>query len=164
MLKDFAVRKAGKEDQSFLREMLYECIFTPPGEIAPPKEIIKKSELAKYVEGWGKPDDFGLIIFEIKTGKSVGAIWIRNFTEENKGYGFIEEGIPELSIALLPEYRRKRLGSYLIQNLIEKVSGKLKAISLSVNDANPALNLYKRFGFIEVKKMENSITMIKELL
>jgi ribosomal protein S18 acetylase RimI-like enzyme len=144
--------------------MLYECIFTPPGKAASPKDIIKTPELAKYVEDWGGPDDFGLIIFETQTGKPVGAIWIRNFNEENKGYGFVEEGIPELSIALLPEHRGKGLGRHLIKNLVEKTKGKYKAISLSVNEANAAVNLYKRFGFIEVKKSGNTITMKKELL
>jgi ribosomal protein S18 acetylase RimI-like enzyme len=163
LLNDFAIRIAGKEDQSFLREILYECVFTNPGEAIPPKEIIKTPELAKYVENWGKPDDFGLIMFEILTKKPVGAIWIRNFTRENKGYGFVDEGTPELSIALLPEFRGHGLGSSLIKKLIEKTRGKYKAISLSVNEANPALNLYKRFGFIEVDKTGSSITMKKEL-
>ena len=163
LLKNFKIRTVGIEDQSFLREMLYECIFIPSGEIPPPKEIIRKPELAKYVENWNKPDDFGFIIFEILTEKPVGAIWIRNFTEDNKGYGFIEEGIPELSIAVLTEFRGMGIGSYLLENLISKINGKYRTLSLSVNEANPALKLYKRFGFKEVKRLGDSITMKKDL-
>jgi ribosomal protein S18 acetylase RimI-like enzyme len=95
--------------------------------------------------------------------KPIGAVWIRSFTKNNKGYGFVEEGIPELSIALLPEYRGKGLGSFMLETLIDKIKGKYKALSLSVNEANPAVNLYKRFGFKVVKRSGSSITMKKDL-
>jgi len=54
-------------------------------------------------------------------------------------------------ITLLPPFRRKGIGTSLLEDLIKR-SGKVqKKISLHVDHANPALKLYLRLGFIHIK-------------
>ncbi len=161
--KEFGIRSTSLKDQQFLWDMLYECIFILEGEEPPSKDIVNKPELSKYVEGWKKKDDIGLIVYEIKSSKPVGAVWIRIFSEENRGYGFISEEIPELSIAVIREYRGKGLGTLLLKNLFKIIKGKYQSVSLSVSKINHAIKLYKRLGFYEFIKDNNTIILKKVL-
>jgi ribosomal-protein-alanine N-acetyltransferase len=161
--KEFDIRPASSKDSRFLQDMLYECIFIAEGEERPDKDIVKKPELAKYVEGWKKKGDTGLIVYEIKSLKPAGAVWLRIFSEENKGYGFINEKIPELSIAVKPGHRGKGLGTLLLNHLFETIKGKYSSVSLSVSQNNPALKLYESAGFYEFIKAGETIIMKKDL-
>ncbi len=88
-------------------------------------------------------------------------MWVRLFTAENRGYGYVADNIPELSIALLPEYRNRGIGTDLLNHLIENIRDKFSAISLSVSSDNPARRLYQRLGFELIKEYEASLTMVK---
>ena len=48
-------------DEPFLWEMLYQAIYVPSGSPLPPRQIVNSPELSRYVQGWGKAGDFGLI-------------------------------------------------------------------------------------------------------
>jgi GNAT superfamily N-acetyltransferase len=85
------------------------------------------------------------------------------FTAGNKGYGYIDDETPELSIAVLPEYRGKGIGTDLLRHLIEEVRVRHRALSLSVSSDNPAIHLYKRLGFEVVEQTGTSLTMKKQL-
>jgi len=154
-------KKADKSDSSIIKEMLYHAIYLPEGKAAPSKNIIEIPELLKYYKDWGKESDAGWIAFN--ENNPIGAAWIRLLTGEDKGYGYVDENTPELSIAVLPEYRNKGIGSKLLEKITEEAKIKFKAVCLSVTKNNPARNLYKRFGFIEIDEIDNSITMIKRL-
>ncbi len=56
-----------------------------------------------------------------------------------------------IDITLLPQFRGKEIGSTLLKKLIEKSNKIHKKISLHVEPGNPALQLYKRLGFIHIK-------------
>ncbi|MCP5101399.1 MAG: GNAT family N-acetyltransferase [Chloroflexi bacterium] len=94
---------------------------------------------------------------------AVGAIWSRRFEQTNRGYGFVDEQTPELSIAILPGYRGQGMGTQLMRELLRVMGGRYTAVSLSVSIDNPALRFYHRFGFAEVSRQGNSIVMIKQL-
>jgi ribosomal protein S18 acetylase RimI-like enzyme len=159
----FVIRPIEKTDEPFLQEMLYHALFVSEGHPPFPKEIVYEPHLAKYVDGWGKEDDRGFIAFDESTSKSVGAVWVRLFAKLDKGYGFISDDIPELSIALLPEYRNRGLGHKLLEKLIDHLDGAYPAISLSVSVDNPAVRLYERLGFEVIERQGNSLTMKKDL-
>ncbi|MEC2078761.1 GNAT family N-acetyltransferase, partial [Metabacillus fastidiosus] len=92
----------------------------------------------------------------------VGAAWYRLFSYKEPGYGYINANTPEVGIAIKEEARRKGLGTKLIQLIIEEAKNNgFKALSLSValNNTN-AINLYRKFGFVEISKTENTITML----
>jgi ribosomal protein S18 acetylase RimI-like enzyme len=152
---DFRFKKITGEDYPFLREMLYQALFVPEGEKPYPRKIVNLPEISRYVRGWGRPGDSGLIIQ--KEGKSLGAVWCRLFTEDDKGYGFMDKSIPELTMAVRKRYRGKEWGTKLMyQNGV-------KALSLSVDKRNRALEFYRKFDFVVVQESGTSCTMMKEL-
>ena len=53
-------------------------------------------------------------------------------------------------IALLPEYRDRGIGSFLIQNLLAEASQAGKPVRLQVIHFNRAIQLYQRLGFSKV--------------
>ena len=56
-----------------------------------------------------------------------------------------------IDITLLPLFRGKGIGTNLLQELIKKSNTGNKKISLHVEPGNPALQLYKRLGFVYIK-------------
>ena len=108
------IRTAGPQDVPFLRDMLRHAYYwrvesvTESGE--PPVQ--------RYVERWGRPGDTALIA--IQDFQRVGAAWFRLFTDDNPGYGFVDEETPELSIAIVPSKRGTGLGSELLDALLER--------------------------------------------
>ena len=152
------VRPLKLEDEIFLWEMLYQALYLPEGHSALPREIVRTPELARYVQGWGREGDSGFLASDVMTGQSVGAIWLRLLIEENKGYGYVDDNTPELSIAVLPEYRGQGIGTQLLTHLFASEYGKT-AISLSVSTDNPAVRLYERFGFEIISKSNESLMM-----
>jgi ribosomal protein S18 acetylase RimI-like enzyme len=69
----------------------------------------------------------------------------RFYTWEN------DNGIRLIDITLLPLFRGKGIGTHLLQELIKKSNKVQKKISLHVEPGNPALQLYRRLGFIHIK-------------
>ncbi|MEP6900139.1 MAG: GNAT family N-acetyltransferase [Actinomycetota bacterium] len=73
---------------------------------------------------------------------------------ENESVGRIltfcdENELRLIDIAVLPEFRGKGIGSFLITNLIEQAGKKNKKLALQVLKSNPkAFKLYQRLGFI----------------
>ncbi len=53
-------------------------------------------------------------------------------------------------IALLPEYRDRGIGGYLIQNLLVEATQAGKPVRLQVIQFNRAIQLYQRLGFSKV--------------
>ena len=53
-------------------------------------------------------------------------------------------------IALLPEYRDRGIGSFLLQNLLAEATQAVKPLRLQVIQFNRAIQLYQRLGFAKV--------------
>jgi ribosomal protein S18 acetylase RimI-like enzyme len=140
--------------------MLYHAVFVPAGRPQPPRNIVNRPDIAKYVHNWGRPDDLGVIAVDTATQQPVGAAWLRLFTRENPGYGYVDDDTPELTIALLPRYRDEGIGTSLLMHLLQVAAGRYPAVSLSVARENPALRLYQRLGFEVVGESgASSVTM-----
>lgn len=162
-MTNYMLRPLTPTDQPFLWKMLYHALYVPVGQEPFPKDIVQQPELAKYVAQWGKTADEGYLAIDEVTQAAVGAVWLRLFPEENKGYGYIADDIPELSIAVLPEHRQRGVGTQLLMHLIEQTRGRYRGLSLSVAAENPAVRLYKRLGFEIVQQSDSSLTMVKML-
>ena len=152
------IRTAGPQDVPFLRDMLRHAYYwrvesvTESGE--PPVQ--------RYVERWGRPGDTALIA--IQDFQRVGAAWFRLFTDDNPGYGFVDEETPELSIAIVPSKRGTGLGSELLDALLARARADgYHAISLSVEEDSPAVGLYERHGFARVGTDDGALTMRADL-
>ena len=92
----------------------------------------------------------------------VGAIWGRLLTGENKGIGYLDDRTPELSMAVKTKYRNQGIETKLIKAITfeyQKIG--VEYLSLSVDKANSASNLYKRLGFEIIKETETAWTMRK---
>jgi ribosomal protein S18 acetylase RimI-like enzyme len=144
-------------DEPFLWEMLYQAIYIPQGEAAPSRDIIQQPEIARYVQGWGKPGDRGFLALNAITNQPIGAIWVRLFPIEAPGYGYVDDQSPELAMAVLPGDRGQGIGTQLLTTLIESCPN--ESICLSVSEGNPVVRLYLRFGFTIVGQVDGSITM-----
>jgi ribosomal protein S18 acetylase RimI-like enzyme len=156
----YIIRAATAADEPFLWEMLYQAIFVPEGSLPPPREIIKAPELARYVRDWSRMDfDAGFIAIDVVAGRPVGAAWLRLLTKENAGYGYVDDETPELSIAVLPEHRGRKVGTRLLSHLLDASDRNHKAVCLSVSAENPAVRLYERIGFEIVESSGESLTM-----
>lgn len=157
------IRKIKIHEVDFLADMLYEAIFIPEGHDPLPKEILKDKSLSKYIKDWGQ-NKYDIALVVESDNELIGAIWGRLFTSENKGFGYVDENTPELSMAVKATYRNKGIGTELMKAIAseyEKIG--VSYLSLSVDKANTASNLYKRLGYFIVHETETSWTMKKEL-
>jgi ribosomal protein S18 acetylase RimI-like enzyme len=73
---------------------------------------------------------------------------------EDKGFGYIKDEIPELAIAVLPDYRGQGIGAQLLTQILGTAKMKYPAVSLSVRTNNPVLRLYERTGFMKIPESE----------
>lgn len=161
------IRPAAPGDIPVLADMLFEAgaaseIIREMGK----EKALELPAMILFLEHFGRAGDFGFIA-ETDDKTLAGAVWARLFSAENKGYGFISEQIPELAVAVVPEFRGQGVGTKLMRRLIEKARNlKFPALSLSVSRRNPALRLYERLGFFDAgisKETDSSLTMILRL-
>jgi ribosomal protein S18 acetylase RimI-like enzyme len=151
-------RPAVPSDEPVLRDMLYLAVFVPPGSRPPDRSVVAQPELARYVVGWGRRGDDG-IVATAPTGRAVGAAWLRLWSDQEHGYGFIDAMTPELSVAVLPEYRGAGIGTELLRRLLQRADESYDTVSLSVSVRNPAVRLYERLGFRRAAVHGDSLIM-----
>lgn len=161
-LTNYQVRPLTPADQKFLWEMLYQSLYAPQGSEPFARSVVNQPELARYVKDWGRTGDDGFVAVD-ENNQPIGAVWSRLFTDEEKGFGYIDERTPELGITVLPEYRGQGIGTDLLSRLLEAAASSYESLSLSVSAENPAVRLYQRLGFEAVAKSGDSITMKSKL-
>ncbi|MEP6480744.1 MAG: GNAT family N-acetyltransferase [Rhodoglobus sp.] len=110
----------------------------------------------KYIGGFPRPTDRGFIAE--REGQNVGAIWWRYFTAADPGYGYVADDVPEIGIGVVEGRRGEGIGRALLNAIIAASAGDL---SLSVEDGNPAQELYRKQGFVPVGRVGNSTTMLR---
>lgn len=159
---EYVIQPITPADEPFLWEMIYQAIYVPEGVAPTPREIIKRPEIARYVSGWGRAGDLGVLAVDAATGQPVGAAWLRLMDGAAPGYGYIDDETPELSIAVLPSYRGCGVGTRLLTGLLEKSESVYKAVSLSVSADNPVVRLYERLGFEAVSASGKSLRMKRD--
>lgn len=155
------IRPLAGSDAPFLEEMLYQAIWTPPGEARPPRSVIFQPALQVYVEQWAALEgDIGFMAYDPTDGRDVGAIWLRRLRAPG-GYGYWNDETPELSMAVVPEARGRGIGSRLLQAVTSAAACEGTAISLSVAAQNPAVRLYERFGFVTAETRGEALVMVR---
>jgi ribosomal protein S18 acetylase RimI-like enzyme len=144
------VRRAGPHDIRFLRDMLHHAFYR--------REGAQEQPVYRYVNAWGRPGDAGVVALD--EGFPVGAAWYRLFRADEPGYGFVDESTPELAVAVVPSRRGRGFGEELLVALVAlaRADGH-HALSLAVEHDNPALRLYERFGFREVRRENHTVVM-----
>ena len=159
---NISIRKAKEADLPFLWEILYYAAFWNTKKENPPiKAGLLIPEIKKILSEWGKTGDTA-IIAESTEGNKIGAAWYRFWNVENHSFGFVDENIPELGMAVIPESRGKGVGKKLLKALItEAKKQNVKALSLSVAKNNPATRLYKEndFEILEERSTDYLMTL-----
>ncbi len=104
----------------------------------------------------------GFIVVEIRDAIVAYAIYVL----ETKEIGHL------LSIAVDPNWRRRKIGISLMNFIIDDLKKKgVKYIKLEVREGNiAAINMYKSLGFLEIETLrfyysdgENALLMVKEI-
>lgn len=145
---EYTIREMTVMEYPLLNEFLYEAIFIPDGIKPPPRNILASPELQIYVEHFGAlKDDFALVA-EIER-KVVGAVWVRIMND----YGHIDDETPSLAISLYKEYRGYGIGTNMMKEMLSllKTHG-YERVSLSVQKANYAAEIYQKIGFEIIKE------------
>lgn len=157
------IRPATEDDAEFLQTMLFEAAtWNPDWPATTMQQVLDEPVLRRYHEGWGRPGDGG-VVAEVD-GRPVGAVWYRQFTEDEPGYGFVEEKTPELSVAVSPLHRRKGIGGTLLRAaMVQAREDGFQALSLSVAVHNRSRMMYQRVGFEKVGEQGDSWTMLVNL-
>ena len=153
------IRDIRPDEIPLLNDFLYEAIFVPDGVAAPPKSIIEQDDLQVYVKDFGRQPDDHCLMAECD-GKVVGAVWVR-VMEDN---GQIDNETPSLAISLYKEYRNRGIGTQLLQRMLELLREKgYRQVSLSVQKANYALQMYQKAGFKTVADRGEEVLMVCHL-
>jgi ribosomal protein S18 acetylase RimI-like enzyme len=144
----YGLRSLTVEDEDVLWEMLmYAAHETSVASVR------QQPYLARYAIEWGREGDLGYLA---QIGeRPVGAVWLRLWQGEDKGFGYLEDTIPELAMAVHPEHRGQGIGTALLNHLLAFAQTRYSAISLSVRSGNPVIHLYERVGFVKVEGSES---------
>jgi ribosomal protein S18 acetylase RimI-like enzyme len=127
---DCLIRPIKREDTPFLWEMLYQAIHVTPLAEPPPREILLRPEIRRYLQDWGQPHDSGFVAEEPLTAEPIGAAWLRLFVGDQKGYGYVDDETPELTVAVVPECRGKGIGTRLLSHLVATAETRYACLSL----------------------------------
>jgi ribosomal protein S18 acetylase RimI-like enzyme len=163
----YTIRPAAPEDEPFLWQMLFYAANMADDGATSGDDAKSHPYLAKYVRGWGRAGDLGTIA-TADDQQALGAAWVRRLAGAEKNYPAIDDGIPELAIAVRPAYIGQGIGARLLAGLFEAARPHYPALVLSVREANPARRLYERMGFVVVETTVNrvggaSFVMLKDL-
>ena len=158
------IREIKNNEIHFLKEMLYSALYVPEDQPPFPKSILAHPDISKYIEHWGTlKNDIALVA--VINNELIGAIWGRTFSSRKPGYGFIDENIPEISMAVKEKFRNQGIGAKLIDEISKIYFSKgFKSISLSVDKLNKAILLYLKKGFFVVGKDKDEDFIMKKIL
>lgn len=156
---EYAIREMTVPEYPLLSDFLYEAIFIPDDIKPPSRNIICSPELQVYIDRFGSlKDDFALVA-EIE-GKIIGAVWIHIMYD----YGHIDDETPSLAISLYKEYRGRGIGTEMMKEMLSLLkTHNYKRVSLSVQKANYAAEMYRKIGFDIVRENEEEWIMICNL-
>jgi GNAT superfamily N-acetyltransferase len=157
------IRDATEADLPTIKRVLYEAVGWDPNRELPPMEVtVELPQLAMYHRGWGRHGDLAVIAED--DGEAVGGALCRLFTVSEHGEGFYDEDTPELGVAVWGGRRGEGIGTSLIEALEKRAADAgLERMSLSVEAANPAVQLYERLGYYLVVDDDDDLLMLKSL-
>ena len=148
-------RRATAADLPFLEEVFVIAADWNPEAVKGAEFWHADPTFQKYLAGFPRDTDLGFIAE--REGQDAGAVWSRYFTAADPGYGFVAEDIPELSISVVAGRRGEGIGRALLNAML---AASPVSLSLSVEDGNPALELYRKSGFVPVGRVGDATRML----
>lgn len=162
-MSSFTIRSATVRDADFLTEMLVEAVNWEPHRRRSREEIMADPQLGHYVNGWMDANDLG-VVAESPAGNPIGGAWLRYLPENDPGFGYVRDDVPELSMGVVASWRGRGVGRTLLRSLTDAArTAGVTALSLSVERANFAARLYESEGFRTVASFDNADTMLVDL-
>jgi ribosomal protein S18 acetylase RimI-like enzyme len=141
----FSLQKISSTDFPFLKEVYRS---TREKELAllnwtePQKDkFIEFQFNAQHSYYLNKFPDIELYLIKNKSEK-IGHLYIWRSTGE----------IRIIDIALLPKFQNRGIGSNILKQLTEESDKKDKKLTIHVEQQNPAIHLYERFGFKKISE------------
>jgi len=160
---DVTLRDAVAQDESFIELMLLAAANWLSDRRMNLDRLRSEPNLIHYVAGWPRAGDMGVVAVD-RTRLPVGAVWLRQFSADDPGYGYVSAEVPELSIGVLDEWRGRGVGRALMRAQARQARRRgLHMLSLGVERANPAVSLYLSEGWRVVESGRDSDTMVLEL-
>lgn len=149
-------RQLTAADQDIIWQLLSYAAHEPSVETTKSQECC-----IPYAQDFGtRPGDFGVLATAQHEYNEcvVGGAWIRLLGTHGMATGDNEKDIPELALAVVPNYRGKGIGSKLLTEFLTLAKQEeISEISLSCRiDNQAAMKLYERHGF---EKIPNSETI-----
>jgi len=132
-----------------------ECFKADPLHVSHTVEETRKELLEDPVLGWRE------VFFAVLDGKDVGYIGVGIDERYNVEHG-VKTGYIN-GIGVLPEYRRRGIGTRLLLHGLERLKAKgMTSASLDTEDTNPtrAMTLYEKVGF---KVLQEYATYLKDI-
>lgn len=161
-LEGCSIREMRPDEYPLLEKFLYDAIFQEEGEEPLPISIVQDPSIAVYMEHFGQPGDI-CVVAEYERS-IVGAVWTRVWAGSRKGYGYIDDHTPELSISIDKHFRNDGIGSSLLQAILTLLSSKgYGQVSLSVQRRNRASELYRKVGFQVLGEHDEDLLMVFRL-
>ena len=150
-------RVANRDDEEFLWEMLFHAASMHEDAVSDYQAAKENAFLRPYVESWGHDGDYGILAVDSISGLPIGAAWLRLLEGEEHRYAGVSADVPELAVAIKPEFQAKGIGTQLIKALLRGAQNSYKQIVLSVREQNPAYRLYQRHGFQILSETSNRV-------
>jgi ribosomal protein S18 acetylase RimI-like enzyme len=144
--------------------MLDEAVFWRASANQPsPEQGLAYPEVSKVLADWGARAGDTAVVATIDSIPA-GAAWYRFWTDDNSTRGYIDEFTPVLVIGVHSDYRRRGVGTNMIEWLIDRASKQsIQRISLMVSKDNYALNLYRQQGFLEYADKGEALIMVRKI-
>lgn len=119
------------------------------GERFTAQDVVGTPTLAHYTRLVPQRGDLGIVAERRGDGEAVGGVaWLLFLAGDDPGFGFVADDVPELSLCVMPDQRGHGLGRMLLDRLVIAAAARgVERISLSVEEDNPAVRLYRRAGF-----------------
>jgi GNAT superfamily N-acetyltransferase len=164
MLTGFSTRAAAQSDAVFLGDMLVEAANWRAGGVRPRHEVLTSPEHRRYIAGWKRSADDGLVAIDAD-GTPIGAAWYRMLPQNEPGFGFVAVAVPELIVGVHPLWRARGVGRMLLRGVVQLAGAQGHArIALSVERDNFARNLYRSEGFTVSAQGPLRDTMVRSTL
>jgi GNAT superfamily N-acetyltransferase len=158
------IRRATAADGPFLADMLVEAVNWSPTWNQSRESIFATPRIAHYIDGWPRDRDLGVLAES--AAEPVGAAWLRFLPAADRGYGYVADDVPELTIGVPAGWRGRGVGRALLRSLADRArAAGIRQLSLSVERKNYARRLYKSEGYQVVDSSDrHSDTMLKDLM
>jgi len=152
------IRPIQAAEYKLLKEFLYHAAFTPYSAFQLSQENVSKSEISIYTNDFGKKGDYGVVA--VDDGQIIGMAWTRLIS----AFCHVDGKKPELVISVLPEHRRRGVGTSLLIYLFELLHRHgYQQTLLYVQKTNPAVQLFQRMGYRILRENIADFIMVKEL-